>query len=604
MLIKATGSRATHPVCTRTRMLVLAAGLCLLLPLTAGAKPTTPAPIAPAPVAPESPRAQLRAPTTAPTAAQTTERLAAISDRAAAYLLRTQDKVAGGWSIPGPAEQRPHLPAITALAATGLKMKSARTTADAPGKGDAPTAAALDASAARALDYILSHAKPDGGIYDAILPSYNTAISLSAIALFDTPEAKRAVAPAQEFLKRSQWGTITPVGVGGAKGREAPVLPGDAPAITPDHPFYGGLGYGNRGRPDLSNLAFAVQAWHDSGLSVEDEAYKRAVAFIQRIQMVPAEQNSLEPGTGNDQPYAAGISPEESVYGGFIYATAENQQTIGQGQSFAGRIVETLDDGTVVSRLRSYGSMTYAGFKSYLYAGLLPNDPRVKAAEKWMGRNWSLRENPGIGTDGYYYYLIMMGRAMTARGGETITVTNYAQSRASIIIRGVTPPALADNGKLARQAINAALATLAADEKAAATPAASTPAPTPAPAPVDTTLAAFIPLERRGDVLVYLRKEDIALKLATALQPLTKPGELFAEGDIAVAVTEQPRSTAPQEVNWRAALAEALWSLQQPDGSFAVLDDRWMENNPQLTTSYALVAIENALKPTAKPATK
>ncbi len=63
----------------------------------------------------------------------------------------------------------------------------------------------------------------------------------------------------------------------------------------------------------------------------------------------------------NDQAWAGKIND-----GGFMYTAANG------GQSVAGK----TDGGG----LRSYASMTYAGLKSMIYAGLTRDDPRVKAA--------------------------------------------------------------------------------------------------------------------------------------------------------------------------------------------------------------------------------
>ena len=87
-----------------------------------------------------------------------------------------------------------------------------------------------------------------------------------------------------------------------------------------------------------------------------------------------------------------------------------------------GKIEETLSDGTTASRLRTYGSMTYSGFKSYAYAGLKKDDPRIKAALEWIGKNYTLTENPGIGPDGMYYYYLVFGRAMRAYGEPMVRV--------------------------------------------------------------------------------------------------------------------------------------------------------------------------------------
>jgi len=47
--------------------------------------------------------------------------------------------------------------------------------------------------------------------------------------------------------------------------------------------------------------------------------------------------------------------------------------------------------------LRSYASMTYAGLKSMIYAGIGPDDPRTKAAVAGLKKNYALDTNPGMG---------------------------------------------------------------------------------------------------------------------------------------------------------------------------------------------------------------
>lgn len=310
----------------------------------------------------------------------------AMITKSIAYLRTQQDDKTGGWSVPKEPTQ-PQLPAITGLVLNGILMQ--------------PGIDAKDPAVAKGVGYILAYAKPDGGIYDTMLPTYNTGICLSTLARVDTPAARDAVKKAQDFLRNSQWGTTTPVGVGGPGGKEAPTV------VDDKHPFYGGWGYGNRGRPDISNTQFVLQGFHDSGVAREDKAYQRAIIFLQRVQMNEKF---------NDQAYAKG-----SRQNGFIYATAENDKTIGQGQSFAGTIEETLDNGEKVSRLRAYASVTYAGFKSYIYAGLSPTDPRVAAAMDWISHNYDLSQNPGVGADGQYYFYLAMSRAMDATGKPSLT---------------------------------------------------------------------------------------------------------------------------------------------------------------------------------------
>ncbi len=304
-----------------------------------------------------------------------------------AYLKAQQDKATGGWSVP---PKGPAFPAITALVMSGMLAE--------PGMGPG------DESFARGLAFVLSKQQKDGGIYDQILPSYNTAICLSMLSKVDTAQAKAAIKPAQDFLKGLQFGE------GAVKSdahKESPSV------VTKDDPFYGGVGYGSKGRPDLSNLSWVLQGLHDSGVPGDDAAFQRAIVFLQRVQMV----DEFKGMKINDMEYAKG-----SKQGGFIYSAGAGRENAGKGESMAGTIEETLDDGTKVSRLRAYGSMTYAGFKSYLYADLKRDDPRVLAALGWIKDNYTLKENPGAGMDGFYYYVVTFAKAMRAYGEPIMEV--------------------------------------------------------------------------------------------------------------------------------------------------------------------------------------
>ena len=178
----------------------------------------------------------------------------------------------------------------------------------------------------------------------------------------------------QDFLKGKQWDE--------GEGK----LRGDA--------FYGGAGYGGtNSRPDLSNTAFMAEALRDSGLPADDPALKKAIVFVSRCQNLKSEFN--------DQPWADKIND-----GGFIYTAANG------GSSVAGK--EEINGG-----LRSYASMTYAGLKSMIHAGLTENDPRVKAAVSFIKKHYSLDENPGLGQIGLYYYYQTFAKALAMLGKPT-----------------------------------------------------------------------------------------------------------------------------------------------------------------------------------------
>jgi squalene-hopene/tetraprenyl-beta-curcumene cyclase len=78
--------------------------------------------------------------------------------------------------------------------------------------------------------------------------------------------------------------------------------------------------------------------------------------------------------------------------------------------------------------LRSYASMTYAGLKSMIYAGVNKDDPRVQAAKTFLAQNYSLTSNPGMGTSGLYYYYQTMAKALSALGTDTFETVDGAKS--------------------------------------------------------------------------------------------------------------------------------------------------------------------------------
>ncbi len=158
--------------------------------------------------------------------------------------------------------------------------------------------------------------------------------------------------------------------------------------------YYGGSGYGGAARPDLSNTSFLIDALKSTGNAADSQAIQKALVFVSRCQNLESEHNSLE---------FAAKNPD----GGFIY------NPIGGGSSDAGK----TDNGG----LRSYGSMTYAGLKSMIYAGLKKDDKRVKAAITWLQKNYDLDSNPGVGQAGLFYYYSTMAKALEVMGDAKVT---------------------------------------------------------------------------------------------------------------------------------------------------------------------------------------
>lgn len=279
--------------------------------------------------------------------------------------LRAQQNPDGAW-LPDPG------PAVTGLVLAGMLRDE--------------TIDRSDPAIRKAVAYILSRQKESGGIYDTLLENYNTSVCLMALGPLrddpNFPQVPAAIEKAQNYLRGLQWSNQPdPTGK----------------TLDQEHPFYGGAGYGKHGRPDLSNTAMMIAGLRDSGLDCKDPAYQRALTFITRLQ-----------GSKANTAYGDQITND----GGFIYATSVNKENIGVLQSYADPPTEIDSAGR--SRLRTYGSMTYAGFMSYLYAQLDRDDPRVQDALDFIRRNYTLDENPRTGMQGYYYYLHLFSRAMSA----------------------------------------------------------------------------------------------------------------------------------------------------------------------------------------------
>ena len=71
---------------------------------------------------------------------------------------------------------------------------------------------------------------------------------------------------------------------------------------------------------------------------------------------------------------------------------------------------EESADGKVA--LRSYGSMSYAGLLSFVYADMEKSDPRIVAVRDWLKKNYSVTQNPGMGPQGLFYYYNTMSKAL------------------------------------------------------------------------------------------------------------------------------------------------------------------------------------------------
>jgi squalene-hopene/tetraprenyl-beta-curcumene cyclase len=313
--------------------------------------------------------------TSLPIDQETYTRARAAIDRGLAYLKAAQEP-GGGWmttarTAPTDAQDKPS-PVSAAVTALAVKC-FAQMGSDA----------ANEAYMIKALEYVLRARNDDGSFEGGALSNYVTSTIVSALASLEDDHYIDHLRDGIAWLTKNQWDQD--------EGLQA----------TKD--WFGGAGYGNSGRPDMSNTQMFLDALYDSGISPDEPAVQKALAFISRAQ-------NFKPT--NDAAWA-------SSDGGFIYTPANGGESMASEYAGEGRFGEKPPEGAPRS-LRSYGSMTYAGFKSMFYAGLSPDDPRVRACFDWIRHHWTFDENPGMGQQGLFYYFHTMSRALNVSQQHTI----------------------------------------------------------------------------------------------------------------------------------------------------------------------------------------
>ena len=180
--------------------------------------------------------------------------------------------------------------------------------------------------------------------------------------------------------------------------------------------YKGGIGYDaetGRAYADLSNsyiayeamrLTQAVEDLRKSGEKRADLDWQAAADFVTRLQNKPAAGNATDANAGG-----FGYKPGASMAGTTTNAAGEVQ-------------------------LRSYGSMTYAGLLSLIYAEVDRKDPRVQSAFLWASRNWALDQNPGMGQQGLYYFYNVLAKALAVNGTTQIAApTGPVNWRAEVV---------------------------------------------------------------------------------------------------------------------------------------------------------------------------
>ena len=225
------------------------------------------------------------------------------------------------------------------------------------------------------VQFVLTTQRADGGFYvpkpgrgGSGLGNYNTSVCLSALfASGQAPPA--ALLKAREYIASSQ--------------------------LTGDDTMAGGFGYDKASRrryADLSNTAYALDALHRTAALEElrpggrkvDVDWDKALAFVGRLMKT-------------EGPDAGGAAYNDRTPQGGVATNASGKVS-----------------------LRAYGSMTYAAVLSMCHANLDRGDPRVRQSLAYCEKNWTVDENPGMGSQGLYYFYDIMARALAASGVKEV----------------------------------------------------------------------------------------------------------------------------------------------------------------------------------------
>ncbi len=225
-------------------------------------------------------------------------------------------------------------------------------------------------AAERAAEFIAACAQPDGGIYVPIpgrrgggLGNYNTCLCLTALHAFGQRERFLPV-----LLGARAYIASTQIEMAGL--------------------HEGGFGYDKqspRAYTDLNNTFYALDAM-------------RLTQDVEESR--PAGEKRVDVDWEAAKRYVLSMQAREGeAAGGFVYTREVPRAQQGAAEQ---------------PKLRAYGSMTYAGLLAMLHCDLSRDDPRVRSTYQYLGKYWTLAENPGQGNQGLYFYYEVLARALDA----------------------------------------------------------------------------------------------------------------------------------------------------------------------------------------------
>lgn len=277
--------------------------------------------------------------------------------------LRKSQAPDGSWSAKAS-------PGITGIVLTGL-LRTGKVTPDDP-------------MVKKGLEYIEGLVNPGAGHIagkgpKVRLQNYVTCVNLMALVEAGRESYRPIIKDATRFLRQLQWDE--------GEGKDA------------TNPGYGGSGYDNTSRPDLSNTQIFLDALVAAGVPKNDPAYRKALVFVSRCQNLASENNDL--------PLAGKIND-----GSFTYLPLSEGENANRG------------NGPKTEGVPGYASMTYGGIKSMIYCGVDANDPRMRKAMEWIQTHYDLDSHPGMPpsqkTTGLFYYYNTLAKCLDTMGVNEI----------------------------------------------------------------------------------------------------------------------------------------------------------------------------------------
>jgi len=229
----------------------------------------------------------------------------------------------------------------------------------------------------RGYRYLKSCVQEDGGIYRLdTRRRFDTSVSMLALLMRDSEIHEKAIRNARSFLLSGSLGSGIQDDVATKPVEEKNALLVSTHANILDT------------MQVLESLRHTQHVIGTADTMEKEFDRESALIFIEQCQFTATKESQ-------DQ-----TSDTEGFFGGFAESPIAYQYGLHS----------KLRDESIV---RPGGSFSFAGLLSYLYADVELSDTRVLAVSEWVGKNFTLSENPGLEQKEVFLYYLLMAKAWT-----------------------------------------------------------------------------------------------------------------------------------------------------------------------------------------------